>query len=225
MIVENKKENRKSQIKIDIYRSIRADILKGGILPGTPLKQDALAKDYGVSKIPIRETLKRLEADGLVEFKGRRGAFAIQHSMEDILEIQDIRIALECRALELAIPRMTDADIIMADEILIRYENANNIEEWSEMNRQFHDCLYAPCGLPKMMAMIRKIVEQTGLFIRLEVTIASGFERPHVEHRAILEACKNGETALAVKLLKKHIEQTKKEVMAHFRRKSLSLLN
>ncbi len=208
-----------------IYKAIKGMILKGEVMPGTALKQDELARNYGVSKIPIREILKQLESDGLVTFKNRRGAFVIQHTTEEILEMLDIRIALESRALELAIPRMTVPDIDLAHEILLQYEQTDSVEVWSDLNRQFHDCLYAPCGLPRMISMIRHVVEQTGLFIRLKVTLASGFERPHLEHKAILRACEDNDIALAVQLLKTHIEHTKKEVQAHFRRETLSLLN
>lgn len=208
-----------------IYLSLRKSILNGVLAGGSPLRQDDIAEQFGVSKIPVREVFRKLEADGLVEFKPRRGVFVVDHTEAEILEMLEIRIALESRALELAIPQMTDSDIELAREILKEYEEVEGIEVWSDLNRRFHDCIYAPCGLMNMISMIHSVVDKTGSFMRLKVTMASGFDRPHLEHVNILKACEEGNTEQGVELLRQHIERTKKEVVAHFRRQSLSLLS
>jgi len=181
------------------------------------LKQDKIAEKFGVSKIPVREALRRLEADGLVEFKPRCGAFVVELDENEILENLDIRIALECRAIELAIPNMTASDITQANEILANYQEANDKEKWSELNGLFHQCLYLPCRRPKLLQMIQSTRDRTSLFMRLKITQMSGLARPHAEHLAILEACKANKTSLGAKLIRKHIESTKKEVLAYFR--------
>jgi DNA-binding GntR family transcriptional regulator len=218
------KENR-SLLTGEIYRELRKQILGGELKPAQQLRQDDIAALFGVSKIPVREALKQLEADGLVEFKPRRGAFVVELSESDILEVQEIRIALETRALELAIPNMTDNDINQAREILNEYEQVTDFERWCDLNSRFHQCIYAPCGLSKLVAMIQNVKDRTGAFMRLKVTMASGLDRPHSEHKKILAACEAGDVELGVKLLREHIERTKKEVAAHFRREATEVIN
>lgn len=214
---ERVKPTVKRDVNEEMFQALRQSILNGSLISGAPLKQDEIAEEFGVSKIPVREVLRRLEANGLVEFKPRRGAFVVEHTEAEILEMLDIRIALESRALELSIPKITDTDIEMAKRILKEYEKVSDIEVWSDLNRRFHDCIYAPCGLSNMLSMIHSIVDRTGSFIRLKITIASGFDRPHQEHIKILRACEKGDVKEGVNLLRKHIENTKKEVLAHFR--------
>ena len=204
-----------------IYNQLKIEILNNQLLGASSLKQDKIAEQFQVSKIPVREALKRLEADGLVEFKPRRGAFVVELTQSDILENLEIRIALETRAIKLAIPNMTSNDLSEASDILIDYQNTDEVEEWSHLNQKFHQCLYSPCGLPNLMNMIQKLKERTNLFMRLKISQVSGLERPHQEHLAILEACKAKNVKLGVKLIEQHIEFTKKEVTAYFRRINL----
>jgi len=214
----NKKIKRPGKSSNRIYQQLRDSILLSQLPANQSIKQDRIAEQFGVSKIPVREALRLLEADGLVEFIPRRGAFVVELTESDILENLEIRIALESHALRLAIPNMTDSDIREAEKILVEYQQVSNVERWSELNSQFHHCIYAPCGISKLMQMIQSNKERTNFFMRLKISQVSGLERPHFEHLAILEACKNGNTQLGVKLLRKHIEYTKKEVTAYFRR-------
>lgn len=215
---EDKKIKRSGKSSNRIYQKLRDSILNSKLPANQSIKQDRIAEQFGVSKIPVREALRLLEADGLVEFIPRRGAFVVELTESDILENLEIRIALESHALRLAIPNMTDSDIREAKKILVEYEQVSNVERWSELNSQFHQCIYAPCGFSKLMQMIQSNKERTNFFMRLKISQVSGLERPHLEHLAVLEACKDGNTILAVKLLCKHIEYTKKEVTSYFRR-------
>ncbi len=204
-----------------IYEALRADILSGRLAGGVPLRQDVIASEHGVSKIPVREALRQLEMEGLVEFRPRRGAIVRQLTEKEVLELIDIRLALECRALELAVPNMIDSDFTVAGEILEEYEAEPSRERWSDLNLRFHHCLYEPCGNLRLLAMISEIEGRMGLFMRLKVTEASGLERPMREHRAILAACRRGAPKEAVGLMRQHIETTQKEVAASIRRASI----
>jgi DNA-binding GntR family transcriptional regulator len=201
-----------------IYNQLKKEILLNQLNAGNSLKQDKIANQFQVSKIPVREALKRLEADGLVEFKARRGAFVIELTQERILENLEIRIALETRAIKLAIPNMTERDLADAGNILMNYQNTDKVEKWSELNQKFHHCLYAPCGLPYLLDLIKKLKERTNCFMRLKISQVSGLERPHREHLAILAACKSKDAVRGSELIEEHIEFTKKEVTAYFRR-------
>ncbi|GAD70926.1 putative transcriptional regulator [Vibrio alginolyticus NBRC 15630 = ATCC 17749] len=94
-----------------VEEAIRTQILKGELKTGQPLRQDALAKEFNVSRIPVREALVQLEAQGLVSFEPHKGATVTELSPEKINELFELRAVVECHILERAIQNMTDADL------------------------------------------------------------------------------------------------------------------
>lgn len=202
-----------------IYDALRAAIIAGDLAPGEPLRQDEIARDHGVSKIPVREALLRLEVDGFVLFRKNKGATVRELTAAEILNLMDIRVALECKALELAIPNMVDADFATAREILEEYSHEIKPSSWSALNLRFHQTLYEPCGNALLVQMIRDLQARIGPSTRLIVTEVSGLQRPHAEHLEILGACEKGEGEKAVEYLRRHIETTKKETAAQLRRR------
>ncbi|QYX56858.1 GntR family transcriptional regulator [Roseovarius sp. SCSIO 43702] len=201
-----------------VYDSLKESIIAGSLSPGAPLRQDEIARSFGVSKVPVREALLKLEVDGFVQFRKNRGAIVRHLSSAEILQILDIRIALECRALELALPNMIDRDFAAAREILTTYSRETNSEGWSELNIRFHETLYEPSGNPQLLQLIADMQQRIGPYLRKFVSQAAGLERPAREHDQILDACQRGEAAEAVALLRAHIETTKKETAASLRR-------
>lgn len=200
-----------------IYEAIKAEIVSGDLAPETPLRQDEIAARHGVSKVPVREALLRLEADGFVRFQKNKGASVRGLTTAELLQSMDIRTALECKALELAIPNMVAADFGAARRVLDAYESETRPERWSSLNVEFHDILYRPCGNPQLLRMISDLRQRVGPVMRLLVTEVTRLERPAREHRAILEACESGETDRAVNLLNRHIDTSKKETAAALR--------
>ncbi len=202
-----------------IYDAIKTAIVSGKLAPGEPLRQDEIARQHGVSKIPVREALLRLEVDGFVLFRKNKGAIVRELSTAEILNLMDIRVALECKALELAIPHMIASDIVAAQALLDTYSHETDSASWSEMNVLFHRALYEPCGNALLLQMIEDVRSRMGPFLRLMVSETSGLKRPHAEHRSILQASAAGEVEKAVELLRRHIETTKKETAARLRRR------
>lgn len=202
-----------------IYETLRHDILAGKLLAGTPLRQDDIARDHGVSKMPVREALLKLEADGYVLFRKNKGATVREVSVAELLNLMDIRMALECKALEMAIPNQIASDHDAAQRLVDAYGAECDPEQWSEMNREFHLMLSEPCGNPQLLDLIDDIHRRIGPVTRLLVTEASGLERPHNEHQDILDACRAGDLAGGVALLAAHIATTKKEAAAYLRRR------
>ena len=199
------------------YVEIKRRILEGELAEGSPIRQDDIAVTLGVSKIPVREALMRLQSEGLVKFIPNVGAMVATLTVMDYIEMLDMRLALECRALELAVPNMASTDIARAQELLSAYHSAMDNEEWSDLNAQFHDTLYAPADRPRLLATIQSVQEHMGRLLRLRVTMAAQHDRSHDEHVQILDACQRGDVKDAVRLLRKHIEQTQKEVQGYFR--------
>lgn len=202
-----------------IYSAIKAAIMSGDLAPGKPLRQDEIARNHGVSKIPVREALLRLEVDGFVTFRKNKGASVRELSTHDVLNLMDIRVALECKALELAVPHMVHSDLDKADRILAEYGDSTDVPAWSDLNIRFHQALYEPCDNPLLLQMIDDLRARMGPVTRLMVSETSGLSRPHQEHLEILAACKAGAVSEAVEQLRRHIETTKKETAARLRRR------
>lgn len=201
-----------------IYTILRNKIIAGDFAPGEPLRQDEIAKAHGVSKIPVREALLKLEVDGFVLFRKNRGAVVRELSTEEILHLMDIRVALECKAIELAVPEMIQDDFDAAAAILEEYSQEMDPARWSDLNLRFHRLLYEPSGNDTLLQLISDIQQRIGPSLRQFVTETSGRDRPNAEHHQILGACREGRVDEAVALLRQHIETTKKETAARLRR-------
>ncbi|MGK0149638.1 GntR family transcriptional regulator [Pseudomonas putida] len=199
------------------YEEIKRRITEGVLAEGAPIRQDDIAEVIGVSKIPVREALSRLESEGLVVLTPNAGATVATLTVNDYIEMLDMRLALECRALELAVPNMASSDIAKARQLLGAYDQAMNQQDWSDLNMRFHDCLYAPANRPRLVSMIRSVQDHMGRMLRLRVSGVASHERSHQEHMQILDACEQGDCAAAVALLRQHIEKTQREVQGAFR--------
>ncbi len=202
----------------EVAELLRGEIGSGRLAPGTPLRQDDLATRYGTSRIPVREALRALQAEGLIDYAINRGAVVATVSSEDVLEMLEVRIALETHALRLAIPRMIEDEIEAAHEILRLYDEAPEPEQWAEMNTRFHNALYMPCENKRMMDAIAENYFHFNRFARTSLSTLTGKEDPQADHYKLLELCRKGEIEPAVKLLKHHIEKTQKLLRGQMRK-------
>jgi DNA-binding GntR family transcriptional regulator len=193
-----------------VREALRRSISAGELAPGLQLRQDELAEKFGTSRIPVREALRQLEAEGFVTFLPNRGVVVSDLSVDEVIELLEIRIALESHALRLAIPAMGDIDLDDAKAILRSYDEEPDPEKWGAFNWRFHKALYAPCNQPRLLAMIEANYGHVGRFTRALVSRATGKDRPQREHYQLLEFCRDGEIEKAVRLLREHIVQTQK---------------
>jgi DNA-binding GntR family transcriptional regulator len=197
-----------------ITASLRTRILSGELPGGLQLRQERIATQFGVSRIPVREALSRLEAEGLVTREHNRGCVVTPLSLQDLEEALEIRLALESRALKLAIPRMAAADFSAIERVLDRYARATGPAQWSELNLAFHLSLYRPAGLPRLVGMIENLIRGGDRYLRVYVSMVVGRDQPLREHRELLAACRARDVKRAVRLLERHIEATRKALKA-----------
>ena len=192
----------------DVLTALRRSILRGRFQPGAPLRQDELATNFGVSKIPVREALLHLVAEGLVVLQPNRG-FAVAHlAADEASEILEIRAMLECEALRLAMPAMGAAEIKEATKILDEAEKVTSLDRWSDLNWAFHHALYGAAKRPRLFALLRQISNQTDSYIRVLISNSDYRDQAELEHRAILAAVAVGNQEAAALLLGQHIRQT-----------------
>lgn len=197
-----------------ISSSLKKNIYDGVLSAGVPLKQEELAEQFGVSRIPIREALKKLEAEGLVKHEPNKGAVVTTHSIPEIIEMLDIRIGLETRALILAIPRLTPDHLDSCQAILERYDQASKPSVWSALNLEFHLTLYSAAGKPRLLRMIEDMVLGTQRYTRIYISHVVGREQPQREHHALLDALRAGDEDKAIRLLEEHIAHTQQAILA-----------
>src|SRR5262245_50780690 len=140
---------------------LRDQIIRGEIPEGAQLRQDAIASQYQVSRIPVREALRQLDAEGLIAIVPNRGAVVPALSPDDVEELFSIRALLEPEVLKQSIPHLTDEDFGAADAVLKKYVDElrrdDHVSAWGRLNWQFHEILYAKANQPRFMAIIRNV--------------------------------------------------------------------
>lgn len=198
-----------------IAKFLRSAIISGEIAEFEPIRQDEIAKSFNVSKIPVREALKRLEAEGLVEFQRNRGAMVTRISEPELAQIFEVRVLLEVKITRYAIPNLTEQHFTRALAILDEFLGAEDVGRWAEMNWAFHACLYEAAERPFMFNMIRSIHDKIERYLRMQMVLSEGKAQADLEHRAILAACKARDVELASELIESHILGVCKTLFEH----------
>jgi DNA-binding GntR family transcriptional regulator len=196
-----------------IARSLRADIMRGRLRSKQPLRQDEIAAKFGVSKIPVREALYQLKAEGLVTFYPNRGAAVSKLSPAEADEIFVMRIALETAALRRAIPHLTIADLARAEEIRSAIDHEQNLAQWGEFNWEFHATLYYPAGLPRLMEWVKTLHINVARYLVIYLAGMDYQIASQNEHREILEACRRGDIKAATAYLTNHLQSASDHIM------------
>jgi DNA-binding GntR family transcriptional regulator len=197
-----------------IRDQLRYEILSNTLPVGYALKQDALATRFNASRIPVREALRQLEAEGLVAHYLNRGAVVAGMNFDQICELLDIRVALECHAAKLAVPNMVERDFEAIEKILKDYSESDSVDEWAEYNRRFHLALSSAANNRRLRRLIEEFCLNTDRYTHVAMSQATGKERPQHDHYRILEACRARDVPRVVQLLEEHILDTKRELMA-----------
>jgi DNA-binding GntR family transcriptional regulator len=190
-----------------VAQALREAIMHGLYEPGQPLRQDEIAATLQVSKIPVREALRWLQAEGLVVFQANRGAAVAPLRPAEAQEIAEIRIALETLALRLALPNLTPRDLRHARGFLDDLDAERDSTKWGALNRDFHQCLYAPADRPQLLALIVIQHRRFDRYMRVVLAAMQHQAQSQAEHRALLEACERRDAAAATRLLEQHIAQ------------------
>ncbi len=191
-----------------LAESLRERILNGEFKEGVPLIQEAIAKEYEVSRMPVREAFRQLEAAGLIVSKIHKGAIVTTLPTEQIFELFELRALLECEILLHAIPNMTAADIARSQAILSQLEDAyhrRDIGRWGALNWEFHRSLYLPANRVQTFTVIQGINVQTDRYIRLQLLLTDAFAAAEEEHREILRLCIEKNVEEAIPYMRKHI--------------------
>ncbi|MCS7056032.1 MAG: GntR family transcriptional regulator [Thermoflexales bacterium] len=203
-----------------IAAALRQAILEGEYKSGQPLPQDEVAARFGVSKIPAREALLQLKAEGLVTFYPNRGAVVSELSADEVDEIYAMRVALETLALRRALPNMTRADFVRLDGLITIMDDERDALKWSALNWEFHAALYRPCGMPRLLDVIRTLHGNVQRYVVIYLTSVDYHAEAQRQHRVILRACRRGDADAAADQLAKHLEQAAKKMTVLLKRRA-----
>jgi GntR family carbon starvation induced transcriptional regulator len=205
-----------------VHDGIRADILSGALLPGSPLRLAALAKRYDVSMSVVREALTRLAEHNLAVLAPNQGFRVVDISRADLLELTDLRTNLEGIALARSIERgdvQWEAQVVSAHHVLeratmAREDGLGSTDEWSEAHAEFHEALVSACESPRLLSITQSLRNSAELYRQLSVlrSAESGRDLAH-EHRQLMELAVARKAREATTALARHIERTTELVL------------
>ncbi len=188
---------------------LREQILKREIVGGEPLRQEAIANSLGTSIIPVREALRQLEAEGLVELHTHRGAVATRLSLEQALEWICLRRLIETDLIGRAMDNMREEHIAKAEKILGEFDEnldlGRNIHRWTGYNWKFHCALYEAADRPETMKVLASLHKKCDRYIRLQLLSGDHIARAEREHAQLIELCRKRDKRAAKALMRRHI--------------------
>ena len=195
---------------------LREKILKREIAGGEPLRQEAIANSLDTSIIPVREALRQLEAEGLVELHSHRGAVATKLSLEQALEWIHMRCLIETDLIGRAIDGMTGEHLAKAEKILGEFDEnldfRRNIHRWNDYNWEFHSALYGAADRPETMRVLAMLHKKCDRYIRLQLLGGDHIARAEKEHAELVRLCRKGEKRAAKALMREHIVGVEKDL-------------
>jgi DNA-binding GntR family transcriptional regulator len=196
---------------------LREEILHGRFRPGDRIRQEDIADRFGASRLPVREALRMLEADGLTEHEPNKGARVPRLSPHEVDVIYQMRERLEPLALIESLPLLTKADHERLDDVQHRIEENTDVEQFLDLDREFHMLTYSGCTIDPLNAMVTRLWNSTQHYRRAFVAMG-GRSRMWVvnsEHRLILDAVVRRDATDAERYLSGHIRRTRIELGLH----------
>jgi DNA-binding GntR family transcriptional regulator len=199
----------------EIADALREAILTGEFEDGEELNQVALAKHFGVSRVPIREALRQLQAEGIVTAKAHQRTVVTTLKVERVLEIIDIRSLLETHLLDLSFPKIDDAQIAHLKALCTEMDTITDHQVWLAKNREFHQALYAPADASFTVSLLEQLSARVGRYLH---RWRGGIERnkeANAEHWSIVEAIEAKDRRRARRELQQHIAHTRERIVEH----------
>ena len=192
-------------IAVRISKTLAERIIAGAVEPGSKLRQDHIAEEFGASHVPVREAFRRLESQGLVVSEPRRGVRVAGFSISEIKEVAEMRAALEVLALRHAAPHLTKAILDQAEDANRIGDKAGDVQAWEEANRAFHRLILTPCAMPRLLKTIEDLHTASARFL-FSGWRAEWDAPTDRDHRAILESLRAGQVEMAASVLARHVQ-------------------
>lgn len=194
-----------------IANSLKEEILTGKYPPGIRIRQEDIAEQFGASRSPVREALRILEADGLINLVAHTGAWISHLSLAECEEMYQLRERIEPLLLRLSIPHITDSLITELQDLVVQMESTTDVEIFLKLDRQFHLLTYSKAETVLVGEMVNRLWNTTQHYRRAysQMLVASAFKPAHYEHHLLLAAIEKGDADDAERILFGHIRRTR----------------
>lgn len=212
------KPNPLSSIKVDgpipahlarsvIEETLRSAILDGRLPCGIALRQQDLADLFGVSRMPVREALRQLEAQALLSVVAHKGAVVAPLVQGDAAETYALRILLESEALRLSVPLLETADVEQAARYIDELETEHDYSKIGRLNRLFHMSLYGKAPNKRLLKLVEEGLNEEERFLRFNLEAMGLGKLSQEDHRELLRAAENRDVDASVRLLEHHLNR------------------
>lgn len=191
-----------------VTRELRDALLSGAIDSGERLRIGDLARRFGVSPIPVREALRRLDSEGLVVIQPHRGVIVPTLTRDELAELYEIRIRLEGLAVGLATERISEEQVQKLAGLVGQMDETNDTAEWLNLNDAFHTLLYRASDRPRLCALIDTLRRNVERYLRIYIGSMRRAAKANREHRQILRAVQARDSRRAQETLERHLEST-----------------
>jgi DNA-binding GntR family transcriptional regulator len=201
-----------STVNDEVYSRLRRWITSGSLLPGTKISIRSIADSFSVSTMPVREALRKLQAEGFVIFE-RRSVTVTHLSKDQVTQIFQIRLRLEQLASEWAIGQVNDEDIADLEDILHKMDREDiSVEEWRQLNQDFHRRFYDCARSPHLLDLIRNVWDKIEPYMTIYASTVDDFAEAHAQHIEILQLIRKGDLAELLAKIEDHLDYTAQTV-------------
>lgn len=198
-----------------IEERLRNAILDGRLPPGRALRQQELATLFGVSRMPVREALRQLEAQSLLEVIAHKGAVVAPLIGEDAVDTYALRVILESEALRQSIPLLDADDIALARSYISQLENETRHAEIGRLNRLFHMSLYSKASNKKLLHLIEVELNEEERFLRFHLSSMGLGKLTQDDHNGLVDAASNKSVEDAIQVLERHLNKAAIAIKAY----------
>lgn len=201
-----------------IEERLRSAIVDGRLEPGRALRQQELATLFGVSRMPVREALRQLEAQSLLQVVAHKGAVVAPLIGEDAVDTYALRVILESEALRQSIPLLEADDIALARSYITQLENETRHAEIGRLNRLLHMSLYSKASNKKLLQLIETELNEEERFLRFHLSSMGPGKLTQDDHNDLVEAASNKAVDDAIRVLERHLNKAVEIIKAYLSR-------
>jgi DNA-binding GntR family transcriptional regulator len=207
-----------------VLAEIRRSILSGAWAPGSPIRQDTVAAQLGVSRVPVREALKILEGEAQVIYIPHKGYVVRELDADELVELYRLRELLESEAIRHAIPKLTEAHLTRMHEAMERMEalDPTDLAALADHNRAFHGALFDAAEMPRLEHFLRLLRDAADIYRVLLYADTNRLSQSATEHNEIYAACTARDTERIIRLHDQHRSHTVELLLPRLREMATS---
>ncbi|NLY30740.1 MAG: GntR family transcriptional regulator [Firmicutes bacterium] len=216
---------RRFTLRRQIYEAVKEQILNQSLPAGTRIMEDEIAREFGVSRTPVREAMSQLEMDGLVRVEPRRGIFVTEVTDKRMMDICDVREVLEELAVRKAATKANSEQVKTLRQINEEYARSYAAEEYADciaLDRKFHESLASIAGNEKLIEFIEDISNLVQMTRFMDCRRPENIEATLSEHNAIVDALAANDVDAAVAAIRKHLQRVRDNLISSSRSLALA---